>query len=563
MVSSDRRIDWVVSSGWLPVALVVAVALKLALVSDLTVLVQYNPFDEGLYVARAYHLLTEGDFGPYDARTLVKLPGMSFWLAGTRLLDFPYLWSINLFYILAGCYLLVGALQCGASKAVAFAAFVVYLFNPITMGNEWVRVMREPLSTGLLVVLFASALFILMRLQVRRYPIGHLVVFSIVFAFSVLLREEDFVLTVVVLMLGMVAWWIARRAGKWDATTVRVAAISVVAVPLLLAVFANAAARQFIEHHYGLPILHDFSEGEFPKLIAAMRSIESKKDNRYVMITQERLAKLLVEVPRLTPVINRLPPPGPGSVSCLWYKVCSEWTNGFMQFWIKDAAWEAGLTPDLPKAQEFFRSAREDIERACGEGRLKCNPNGSGLLPPFNLKWTRAYVREFFTLLAMTAVPDPNFPVTGLDRREVDATFGRVFQFVTMTHDFDAQAHAKGVGVAMPRYASPLASWRSTIDDIYRILAPGIVLLTVAAFAARLALWRSIPPCALSLTAAIFVGYTLIRIAALSYVAVYLGKFDDRLVFATHSLILLIGFFVVADAVSAARAAKRRRLGNG
>ena len=559
------------SSLWFAIALIVAAALKLAVVSDLTVLIQHNPQDDGLYVARAYYLLTEGGFGPYDARTLVKLPGMSFWLAGGRLLGLPYLWSMNILYVLAGCYLLVGALQCGAGRPIALAAFVAYLFNPVTMGVEWTRVMREPLSTGLFIVLFASALFMLLRLQTRRIPLGHMAVFSFVFAFSVLLREEDVLLYSVLAMLCVAGWWTTRRAGSPSAAT-RAFVLSIVVAPLLLAVAANAAARQFVERSYGLPLLHDFSEGEFPKLMAAIRSIESKKDNRYVMITRERLAKLLVEVPSLVPVINRLPLPGPGTASCLLYKVCSETANGWMPFWIKDAAWEAGLTPSLPKAQEFFRAARQDIERACAEGRLKCHPKGHGLLPPFELRWTRAYMQELFALISMTTAPRPDFVLPAAPRSDsvetvpghyaVDASFGRIFQFVTMTHDFDTEAHAMGTAAAVPRYASPLASWRSTIGDVYKLLAPAIVLLTVAAFAVRLVLWRKLLPSALTLTAAIFVGYALLRIAALSYVGVYLGGVVDRHVYSTHSFILLIGLFVMADAVNAVRAAKLQRQGN-
>ncbi len=563
MAFSDQWLKWIVSSAWFPVALALVIGLKLVLVSDLSVLVQYAPHDDGLYVARAYHLLTENGFGPYDARTLVKLPGMSFWLAGGRLLGLPYLWSINVLYVFAGCYLLVGALQCGASKPVALGAFVLYLFNPITMGNEWVRVMREPLSTGLLVVLFASALFILLRLQARRYPLGHLVVFSLVFAFSLLLREEDVVLYVVVFMLGAAAWWTARQAGLFGTTAMRIAVLSIVALPLLAAGAANAATRSFIERHYGLPLLHDFTEGEFPKLIAAIRSIESKKDNRYVMVTQERLVKLLAEVPRLAPVIKRLPPPGPGTYSCQRYKVCTEWANGWMHFWIKDAAEQAGLTPNLAEAQEFFRAAREDVERACREGRIKCHPNGSRLLPPFEPRWTRAYVQEFFTLLAMTTVPHPHLAGTPPERYEVDANFGRVFQFVTMTHDFDTQVHAKGGTAAVARYASPVAGWRPTIGDIYRVLALGLVLLTVAAFAVRVSLWRRIPPDPLSMMVAIFMGYTLIRLAALAYASVYFGHFDNRLVYSTHSVILLICLLVIADAVSAVRMSRNQRQRNG
>jgi hypothetical protein len=72
-----------------------------------------------------------------------------------------------------------------------------------------------------------------------------------------------------------------------------------------------------------------------------------------------------------------------------------------MLFLIKDAAYYAGLTPDLPTAQAYFRSVRMAIEKACAERRLVCREAGQKLLPPMELRWTRAYMRLlwFFRLL--------------------------------------------------------------------------------------------------------------------------------------------------------------------
>jgi hypothetical protein len=528
------------------IALLGAIAAKLVLVSDLAVIVQYAPHDDGLYVMRAYYLLTGEGFGPYDPRTLVKLPGMSFWLAGTRLLGMPYLWSVNMLYIVAGIYFATGALRCGVSRPIAFASFVIYLFSPITMGNEWMRVLREPLSTGLLVTMFASSLFILNAIAERRRKRLHLAIFGAAFAFSVLLREEDVLLYAVPFLLAAGAWLIQSSGGGGRVLR---PVVAIVIVPVALSAAANFAARSFVEQHYGLPILHDFNQGEFPKLIAAIRSIESKKDNRYVMITQERLAKLVAEVPRFAPVIERLPPPGPGTYSCQILRVCTEWANGHMPFWIKDAAGLAGLTPDLASAQEYFRAVRLDIERACAEGRLKCKQDGDGLLPPFSPRWTRAFVREFVTLLGMTVAPHPHLADATPARFEVDVQFGRIFQHVTMTHHFDTALQLSDRNPPGPRFTLPLAAWRTVIASLYQPLAAALIVLTVAGFILRLALRGLLPFDAVTITVAIFLCYTAIRLLAISYVAVYLGHFDNRLVYATHSMFLIIGPAVIADAL--------------
>jgi hypothetical protein len=364
--------------------------------------------------------------------------------------------------------------------------------------------------------------------------------------------------------LGAAVWWTAARFDLLGTRARKVAILSIVAVPLLSGLGLDAATRSFIEHHYGLPLLHDSSEGEYPKLIAAIRGIESKKDNRYVMVTQERLAKLRKEVPRLIPVIDRLQLPGPSTFACLYIRVCTELANGWVLFWIKDAAWEAGLTPTLPEAQKFFRAARVDIERACGEGRLKCTPNGSGLFPPFELKWTRAFVREFLGILAMAAAPNPYLLATAPERYDVDTNFGRMVQFVTMTPDFDAAANAVRETTARPRYVSPLSNWRESIGDLYKLFAAALSLLTMAAVVVRIALWRSVSPNAISILTAIFTGYTVIRLMAISYVGIYYGhELGDRFMYSTHSFLLLISFLAIADATNAARVARTRGLANG
>jgi hypothetical protein len=540
---------------WFPVGLMVAIGLKLLLVGDLTVLIEYAPHDDGLYVVRAYHLLTSGDFGPYDARTLVKLPAMSFWLAGNRLVGIPYLWSINLLYAAAGLYFIAAARAAGAGKLLAFAAFVLYLFNPISMSDEWTRVMREPLSTILLVTMLASALFIVLRLKERRNPFAFLLVFALAFAFSLLLREEDALLYSVLAMLGAAAWRTTRDTGGTRRKLTMIALVII--VPLLIAGAANFAARQFIEHHYGLPVLDDFTEGEFPGFLAAIRSIESRKDNRMVMVTQERLAKLLTEVPRLAPLIQRLPPPGPTTFSCQLYGVCTEWVNGWMPYFVKDAAAEAGFTPDLAAAQQFFRSARIDIERACAERRLKCRVNGSGLVPPFELRWTRAYLQELLTLLAMTAAPKPHFSEQPA-RFDGDAAFSRIFQYVTLTSQSDVQNQAASKSL-QTQSDNLRATCRRALGSIYQAIIPWFVFLVLIAFVVRVSRWHEMPPNLLALVISLFMAYALVRIVLLAYPSVFFGHFDNRLVFSTHSMLLLAGLFLLKDAVDILRANDKPR----
>ena len=544
---SDAHILWF----W---GLVVGLILiRFALTADLSLLVIYAPHDDGLYVSRAFHLLSGNAFGPYDSRVLVKFPGISLWLAANRLLGIPYLFCINLLYILAGLYFVVAVRRCGFSLALLLFVFTLYLFNPVTLSYEWIRPLREPLSTSLFTLLAGAMIFILQGIQDRRTPFLHVVLFSAVFAFSLLVREEDTLLYAALFLFAIAVLWQAWTQDKLRPNATRIRMLLIIALPLLAANVANTAVRSYISEHYGLPIMHDYGEGEFPKLIAAMRSVESAKDNRLVMISQEALSKLQAEVPRLAPVINRLPQPSMDSFSCQLQGVCSEWANGWMPFWIKDAAFQAGLTPDLQTAQTFFRSARLDIEQACKEGRLKCRDKGSSLIPPFELRWTRAYVQELSALLGMTLVPEIQSPEKMPVGAPADVRYGRMYQVVTRTEGLDALPQTPQLTgqIAPLQYSNPLAGWREPIVEFYRSFGLVLGLAGMLAFLIRLRCWGKIPPGPFMYVAIVFTIYTAVRLAALSYVAAYLGRFDSRIIFSTYVVVILIAPLLIADAVNA------------
>src|SRR3990172_5108501 len=419
---------------WLGVT--VLVLLKLFLLSGSSVQMVYSPHDAGLYVSRAFHLLMDGSLGPYDARLLVKLPGISLWLAGNRLLGIPYLLSINLLFAFAGIYFISALKRYNVNQLLLLLVFVLYLFNPVTIDREWFRMMREPLSISLLVLMLGSMLFVLADLDEKRFSITYFTMLGVAFSFAVMVREEERLLYALLTMfVGLVLWkyWpIFRGLNLVSRSWV----LAVVFLPFMLALAGNVAMRSYVERHYGAPLFYDFGEGEFPRLIAAIRSVESRKDNRHVMVTQEALGKIRIAVPMFAPVIDRLPAPSQTSDSCGRFKVCSEWTNGYQLFWIKDSAFASGLTPTLPGGQAYFRRVRLEIERACQEGRLKCRDKGQGLIPPFELRWTRAFLQEMTGVLRMMTMPRIAVVGTSPPTYSVDAELGRVYQMVTMTHQY-------------------------------------------------------------------------------------------------------------------------------
>ena len=166
-----------------------------------------------------------------------------------------------------------------------------------------------------------------------------------------------------------------------------------------------------------------------PRMLAAARSVASARYNRLAMVTQESLSKLKAEVPLLSKAIERLPQPGYGTESCRIYGVCSEIAFGWMPFFLKDAAFDAGLTPSLPQGQQYFQAVRLQIEQACREKRLDCLDRGQGPVPTMQLQWTRALVKEWVLHARMAILPEPYLvEEPGVVFANVPVPAGRRFQ---------------------------------------------------------------------------------------------------------------------------------------
>ena len=277
------------------------------------------------------------------------------------------------------------------------------------------------------------------------------------------------------------------------------------------------------------------------------------------MAPQETLRKIRDQVPEFAPVIDRLPQVGPNTLSCRLQGVCSEWSNGWMPFWIKDAAGELGLTPDLETGQQYFRRVRERIEEACRSGKLRCQYRGSGLIPPFELRWTRAYLEELSVLAMMTLSPNPNTVTDPTVLYNVPLRLGRIFQAVAMTSHFDARAQtgAKDAQALRP-FHNALAGWRGPWERIFRPLAALLLVLGMVALTCRWVLFPNVAETPLLLIATLFFAFAAFRLAVLSYVAVYFGDFDPRLVFATYTGAILLAPVAITDLVSAYQMSRQR-----
>ena len=588
------------------------VVFRLILTDDLTVLMTYSPHDDFLYVYRAYYLLLGQAFGHYNAQLFDKLPGISFWLAGIRVLGVPYILATTLFYIAAGVYFILALLRSGINRCLLIAVFFLYLLNPVSLGPHWCHAVRENIEVCLLVWFFGSIIFLLEGIRFQRVRIFPLIGLSLVFSFALLLREEAILWYVAVFLFDCILLFLGYTSGMMRSKRSWAGLAAVIVLPLFIGFAGQMVARAFVRSCYGLPILHEMSEGEYPKLIASMRSVVSSKDHRLVMISKEALRKIRGVLPRFGPAISPVIAHRPTEGESRRYGVGDELDNGHIVFWIKDHAFLSGMTPNLVAAQKYFRDMRLEIQRACRDGRLDCRKKGEGLIPPFDLRWSRVFIHEALDIGRM--MTHPSIGVFGKTPQvhPVNADVGRQYQMVIMAHHFDSAsqkaygeenpwrnhspeiyrslkywlkypdvAQHPGFGVHSPQgvsgaydhyqkygryegrawkeavkitdelpvFESPLSHWRSTITRLYLKYDVVLELLGLVALVTGL-LWRKPPFTPLVYASIIFLGFATVRLTALAYVSVFMGGLDQRLFFSNYVLMVLMASSLIAECLS-------------
>lgn len=520
--------------------LISLIAVKLYLVSDVVVHIRFSPFDDSLYVDRAYEFLTGGYWGKYDAHTLAKLPGISLWLVASRWLGVPYLLGINVLYCLAGLLLVRASAKAGVENKVLLAAYILYLCNPVTFSAGWEFVMREALSTILTVTLLWLSLEILVSSK-DKLPWCWVIAWGAFFAFAQFLREEDALLWGYLALFCGIATWLRR-----DLLTKRLdqkLACVLLVIPTLLTLTAGSSLRSYNMAHYGAPLLNDYSEGEFPKLMATLRSIESQTDNRMVMLPQDVINQLRLLVPDFLPVLDRLPAPGGNTFSCRLHGVCSEWSNGWMPWWVKQASAEAGLTPSLADGQAYFKMIREQIVVLCQNGQIHCKPKGEGILQPMELRWFRAYLQELFRILKLLIYPIEDEAFASNQTANAPQLLKEIYQQVTMTR-VDANPAIEGDNTF---------GYLPALREVLR--SAGVLFTSAAVIIGSLAIvwqWVMFPKAPATMTymlCLLFWSYSLLRLSALAYVAVFLGPFEPRIVYSTYTGLGILGFLVTCESI--------------
>ena len=319
--------------------------------------INYSPVDDNLFIDIAGSYIY-GDFS-YNPYMLSKLHGFPLILFILNKISLSYILLLNI--LMAICFLIFLSIKTSlVSWEKIFIGFL-FLFNPFTLMNDWVYILREPLFSLIMILILLNFYFIFYRSLNKNFLIISLLILLQIFFF---IREEA-----LLLYLSMIIIFLFIN-NKINLKNILIFIIT----PLLFFVLAWSIFSSINEKKYDVNLTHDILEGEFSNLLGNIAKIDTDEIyNTDTFITKKKLI-LLSEI---SPTFRLIEPAIPiinstNSASCINHSNCDDYSIGYIIWWIKKAPFTTGVAIDHKSEQNIYKNISYEINRACSDNIINC-----------------------------------------------------------------------------------------------------------------------------------------------------------------------------------------------
>ena len=353
-----------------PAVLIISTLIFIRRWLPINTLVAY--FDEGLFLSRAEFILS-GQLGEinWGFNALVKGTFYPWFIVfGNKVNLNPVFLS---YLVLVFVVLLLGSIIYSLTKNV-FLSLGLIIFvtaDPVYFSEGASRMVREfthQNSVLLFFVCFNALFYFLGRSKTSYFLLFSLsIVSGIVLAVSINIREENiwiysaYVVNIIILFLS----------GKFTTKQILYVNITII-VTLLLSI---QIVRSINSYFYEVRLQNSSTEGQFPKLLLTLSSIETSKGNvRYstIDITKREIAyKISPSFAQLQPYLE-----GPGQAwiqfGCQDTNTCDDYSNGWFHVALREGMRNIGWWDSEKIAQEKMLQINNEIAKSCEEKLIKC-----------------------------------------------------------------------------------------------------------------------------------------------------------------------------------------------
>ncbi|MGO9607166.1 MAG: hypothetical protein ACLQAT_27865 [Candidatus Binataceae bacterium] len=337
------------------------------------------PHDDGLFMSHGQRLADAHWLGPFSQFTLMKGPGYPAFLALSAWSGLPISITQSIFNCVAvgGLSWVIGRLS--GSRILAFATFVLVLWNP---GLVHMRVNREAIAPGQ-VLLFIAALSCALFCVTRR---GQVVLWGSIAGAMLgwfwLTREEG-----VWILPGATLLVLGGALNVWLRTRTIRLPVTAAACMLFVFVLMMVGFRLVNLIAYGSFVGVDFKEANFERALEILQSVRVGKPIPFVPVSASTRLAIYKVSPAFASLQKYLDPPG-GSP---WSKfgceqgfpgTCGDIAAGWFPWALRDAAAAEGFYQSPTRASRFFGEVWTQIDSACRQGRLVCSFPLLPFMPP-------------------------------------------------------------------------------------------------------------------------------------------------------------------------------------
>jgi hypothetical protein len=339
--------------------------------------VKNYPFDDGLFVGRAESLIgnTEKTLGSTRGfNPLVKGQFYPFILKVSNDLNLSPLVFVY-FLFLATVILILNILFKEKKDVFLISAMILFvLLDPSPFGAQASRIGREftyeiivMLSFALLIKLKSITLGRDFRLQ---YPLA--ILFGVSIGFLMFLANntrEERPWIYLIWLTGFI--WLVGKKRKVVMPIILIAATTIIAYT-----FFNLSLKIYNENIFGVKLTSSTIEGEFPRLMSNLSSIEVKETfNPYVSISESKRQIAYENSPSFSQLKNYLEGDGKAWIQfgCENSQTCEDYANGWFHVALRVAIDDQGLWITQKSAQDFMLKVNTELEQACASGKIVCN----------------------------------------------------------------------------------------------------------------------------------------------------------------------------------------------
>ena len=342
--------------------------------------------DDQWFVERASWISAGRWLGPFEAHTLIKQPGYPLFIAAMHALRLPLLLAHQLLYVFAISVMLLAVRSLLPTRRRRFVAFALLLFNPMTMNTPIsARVDRSGVYPALTILLLACLVGLVLSCdRPRRSTVVWAVGASVSIGALWLVREE-WLLLLPALLCGL-----ALAVARLGRAPIRprhrvVSAVGVACIPLTI-VLGTLWLEHVNDSRYGVAITNVEQTSMSDGLGPMFRVVPATTFDQFPVTAETRQLMYAVS-PTLASLRKEIEGGGATPFSSIRPDGVRDLGGQVFQWVVLDAIGTTGQASTATQLQDTFHAIADEINSACGDGRLRCGPAHSGIAPPW--KWSR------------------------------------------------------------------------------------------------------------------------------------------------------------------------------